>query len=472
MDLDPKAVEIAQLNLLLQISERKQRLPILQNNIKVGNSLIDDPNVSDKAFKWEEEFPEIMKEGGFDIVIGNPPYINIKLLTRNDDGEKVYYKRTFNAAVGNYDLYVLFIEKGISLLKIDGFISFIVPNKFMVTDYGSGIRKFILEEVIIKKIVDVSSISVFKDIGTYPIIFVFKKESNEINRMENEVITLKISNENDFSSNADLFSVKQKEYADNENKTLFFGNENAKNRILKKIIMRSKPLSSICTINSGTTGFEYTNWGKYITEEMTDGTIPFIVTGNIEKYVLNRGRTIRYQGRKLVNAYFKKGNEVTQGKWELFSSRKIVIRGMALSLTAAYDEFGCACGVSVYTITKIDTNVDLFYLLGVLNSRLIDFFYKSQFISKHLAGGYIGYNKGQLEKIPIVIADETQQNKISALVKEYITNAKVLFNFKDKTDQREEMEKKLDNYKNSIDSLVYEIYNINKSEIRIIENTS
>ena len=117
VDLDPKAVEIAQLNLLLQISERKQRLPILPNNIKIGNSLIDDPSISNRAFKWEEEFPEIMKEGGFDILIGNPPYINIKLLTKNDSGEKMYYQKNFISAVGNYDSYVLFVEKGISLLK-------------------------------------------------------------------------------------------------------------------------------------------------------------------------------------------------------------------------------------------------------------------------------------------------------------------------------------------------------------------
>lgn len=82
VDLDPKAVEIAQLNLLLQISESKQKLPLLQNNIKVGNSLIDDPSVSERAFKWEEEFPEIMKEGGFDIVIGNPPYVRIQNLNK------------------------------------------------------------------------------------------------------------------------------------------------------------------------------------------------------------------------------------------------------------------------------------------------------------------------------------------------------------------------------------------------------
>ena len=70
--------------MLLQISERKQRLPILQNNIKVGNSLIDDPSISDRAFKWEGEFPEIMKDGGFDIIIGNPPYVRIQNLNKKE----------------------------------------------------------------------------------------------------------------------------------------------------------------------------------------------------------------------------------------------------------------------------------------------------------------------------------------------------------------------------------------------------
>ena len=195
----------AQLNLLLQISEKKQRLPLLQNNIKVGNSLIDVPSISDRAFKWEEEFPEIMKEGGFDIVIGNPPYINIRFLTKNDSGEKTYYQKKFTSALGNYDLYILFIERGISLLRTDGLISLIIPNKFMVTDYGLGIRKYALNKVMVKKLVDVSSISVFKDIGIYPIIIVFSRENNEDLRMVNEVKTYKIENENDLINNNNFF---------------------------------------------------------------------------------------------------------------------------------------------------------------------------------------------------------------------------------------------------------------------------
>lgn len=82
VDLDAQAVEIAQLNLLLKLAEKRHRLPTLQENVKCGNSLIDDTLlVGDKAFKWEEQFKGILDKGGFDVIIGNPPYINVYLLS-------------------------------------------------------------------------------------------------------------------------------------------------------------------------------------------------------------------------------------------------------------------------------------------------------------------------------------------------------------------------------------------------------
>jgi hypothetical protein len=413
-----------------------------------------------------------MKEGGFDIIIGNPPYINIKFLTKIDSGEKTFYQGKFNSATGNYDLYVLFIEKGIFLLKNGGLISFIVPNKFMVTDYGIGIRKLILNTTIINKIIDVSTISVFKNIGIYPIIFVLKKEKDENLRMSNEVKTFKIVDGTFIINDSSYIKIKQKQYSENVNNLFLFGNDTIKNRIIKKIENNGIPLSEVCTINSGTTGFEYTNWGKYISDVETENSVPFIITGNIEKFIINRNKPVKYQGKKLINAYFKKGNDVTEGKWRLFSSKKIVIRGMARNLTAAYDEIGCACGVSVYTITNIDERIDLFYLLGLLNSKLLDFYYKSQFISKHLAGEYIGFNKGQLEQIPIIIADKNYQDKISFLVKDYISKSKMLMNLTGKnTNESDNINLNLIDIKEKIDNLVFEIYNISDSEKEYIANT-
>ncbi|MHB8360220.1 MAG: Eco57I restriction-modification methylase domain-containing protein [Thermoplasmataceae archaeon] len=470
VDLDPKAVEIAQLNLLLQISERKHRLPLLQNNIKIGNSLIDDPSVSDKAFKWEDEFTEIMKEGGFDIVIGNPPYVNIKFITKNDDGEKIYYEKRFYSATGNYDLYVLFIQEGIQLLKGGGLISLIVPNKFMVTDYGKRIRNYVLSHSIIEKFVDVSDLPIFKDVGIYPIIFVFKRENDEGLRLKNKIKTNKPISEENFVQETNYSQIEQRQYLQNTNEIFTFGNEPIKNKIIGKMKVKTEPLSAVSTVNSGTTGFEYTNWGKYISERQTESSIPFIITGNIEKYLLNREKVVRYQGKELTKPYFKKGEEVTEGKWKLFTSKKIVIRGMALRLTAAFDELGCACGVSVYTITNLKENIDLFFLLGILNSELIDFYYKSQFISKHLAGKYIGYNKGQLEQIPIKIIDKIEQVKISSLVKKCIAKRGELLDLQGKkNDENYRLTLEIEQINRNINYEIYKIYNISEDEQKFIK---
>src|SRR3989338_3475730 len=142
VDLDTKAVEIAQLNLLLKAAEKKHRFPTLQENIKVGNSLIDDPAVAgDKAFKWEEQFKDIMKDGGFDVVIGNPPYVRIQTL---DKKQVEWFNGHYaSAEKGNYDIYVLFVEKGLQVLNPKGEMGFILPHKFFNAKYGEPLRGLI-----------------------------------------------------------------------------------------------------------------------------------------------------------------------------------------------------------------------------------------------------------------------------------------------------------------------------------------
>ncbi len=154
VDLDPKAVEIAQLNLLLQISERKRRLPLLQNNIKIGNSLIDDPKISNRAFKWEEEFPEIMKDGGFDIVIGNPPY-GADLKSAELDYLDINY---LTNSKRNYDTYPLFVERANSVLLGGGYFSFIVPDTFLRKNNFRPFRDFLLSRFKIKKIFEIGHV--------------------------------------------------------------------------------------------------------------------------------------------------------------------------------------------------------------------------------------------------------------------------------------------------------------------------
>ncbi|MBI2576467.1 N-6 DNA methylase, partial [Candidatus Woesearchaeota archaeon] len=175
VDLDSKAVEIAQLNLLLKAAEKKHRLPTLQENIKIGNSLIDDSAVAgERAFKWEEQFKDIMGSGGFDVVIGNPPYVRQEEITSFKTSLKEYI-----VFEGRADLYIYFIEKGIKLLKEGGYLGFIVPNKFLAAGYGKALRKYILANCHIFRIVDVSNIRVFSEASVYPVMIILQKYKPE-----------------------------------------------------------------------------------------------------------------------------------------------------------------------------------------------------------------------------------------------------------------------------------------------------
>ncbi|MFN5442982.1 MAG: Eco57I restriction-modification methylase domain-containing protein, partial [Crocinitomicaceae bacterium] len=143
VDLNDESIEIAKLSLWLRTAQKGRKLNSLNNNIKCGNSLIDDPEVAgDKAFSWEKEFPEVFMRGGFDVIIGNPPYVRMQNI---DLKSRAYFSASYSTAFQNYDLYVLFTEKTKALLNKLGTASFIMPKKFITSEYGEKIKCFIYD---------------------------------------------------------------------------------------------------------------------------------------------------------------------------------------------------------------------------------------------------------------------------------------------------------------------------------------
>ena len=184
VDLDQRAVDIARLNLLLRAVAQRELLPSLAQNVVRGNSLISGteaelrPYFGDgwrekQPFDWEREFPAVMEQGGFDIVIGNPPYVRIQTLDRED---VAYYNEQYAAATGNYDIYTLFVEKGLELLRPGGALGFIVPNKFMQAAYGRGLRRLLSEAKAVSKIVDFGDAQVFESGTNYTCLLFLRKE--------------------------------------------------------------------------------------------------------------------------------------------------------------------------------------------------------------------------------------------------------------------------------------------------------
>jgi SAM-dependent methyltransferase len=167
VDLDPQAVEVTRLNLALRAATAREKLPML-GHIQCGDSLVDDPAAAgDAAFRWDEHFPAVMAAGGFDAVIGNPPYVRQESLTA---AFKQHAAAHYQTHAGSADLYVYFFERAAALLRPGGAFGMIAPNKWLRAGYGKGLRAFLAPRVT--EVIDFGDLPVFKDATTYPCIVI------------------------------------------------------------------------------------------------------------------------------------------------------------------------------------------------------------------------------------------------------------------------------------------------------------
>jgi hypothetical protein len=171
VDLSSESVEITKLSLWLKTAERGKPLTDLNHNIKVGNSIVSDVNIDRRAFDWEAAFPHVFAEGGFDVVLGNPPYVRQELLSPI----KPYLQQHYQSSDGVADLYTYFYERGIQFLKVDGVMSYIVTNKWLKAGYGENLRRFFVEHSHIEQIIDFGHAPIFQDADTFPCIISVRK---------------------------------------------------------------------------------------------------------------------------------------------------------------------------------------------------------------------------------------------------------------------------------------------------------
>jgi len=442
VDLDSKAVEITKLNLLLKAAEKNRKLPEeLDMHIKHGNSLIDDESIAKlDAFKWEEKFRDVMKNGGFDVVIGNPPYG-----AEITEPEKQYIKQKyFDDKTGN--TASLFIFKALSLLKDGGYFAYIVPKQLTYISSWASVRKSLLSFDLIK-IIDASE--AFPDVELEQIVFIVRK-----NKTKSKNIKLGFANNNkieEYSGNNKYF---------NERRFPLWITE-GNHTIFDKILDNSSPLSSVAKVN----------WGgpvaKFLSKEKTGDSIPCIRGREIHRYSINSEYFIKK--KDIVDSYYVKGEKLI---FQRIVSRcgPILIanyRDARLNGTYSNDK-----NYADKTVTLIwNSEIPLKFLLGILNSRLISWF----------AHRYL-YNRSQLtmefmyeyaRSFPIKkTSEEKIVKKISLLVDQILSLNKRLNEFGDKkTSESARIEAEIKKTDNEIDELVYELYGITEAEKKIIEES-
>ena len=442
VDLDKQAVDIAQLNLLLKVAEKKEKLPILQQNIKNGNSLIDNPNLAgDKAFKWNEEFAEIMNGGGFDVVVGNPPWVQSKFLHKD---AKDYYSLNYSTARKQYDLFNIFVEKGLWLLENGGVLGFIVPDRFIVnSDYGI-LRKFLLDNTKIKQIVQVGE-GVFTGVEMPSAIIILEKCDSEKDRNKN-MINVRLG------MNSIVQKTKQTDFYGNEDFAFSIFNNNEFKNIIQKIEKGSKKLSEFVMNGRGV------EIGKKSTAvSNTSGDVRFLIGSDIDRYEI---KSFHYL--KLRDGAINYKNP------ELYKGEKILIRKTGLGINAVLDRDTYVIQV-IYIFRAKTNDVNLRYILGILNSKLMNFYYFSKFgqrerkVFPHLT-------QGKVLQLPIKYIKENDKaltDKVNDILNQYRGFNKLTYN----SDKKMELKNEIEKISNEIDNIIYKLYGITEEEKKVIEES-
>lgn len=436
VDINEESVGIAQLALWLRTAKPYRKLNSLNQNIKCGNSLISDPAVAgDKAFNWQEQFPKVFEKGGFDVVIGNPPYVNINTQPQNHE----YFKSQYSEIHTGYnDLMYYFLYKGIKLLKADGLMGMITSNYYLGNEYAKKLRLFLNGHV--ERIIDFHNEMIFLDANVHTsIIFA----SNRINLPYIEIFQNKRDNSNceiNLQNNFTRCNLIRKDMGD----MWIIANQDASD-IIKKMQAGSVHLEDITIIEKGSTSgkndvftvsCEFARANKFeddiIRKNIKNGDIhSYLITdrGNLMIYTDNETQIDRYPNiHKYLLSHKKEllqRNEVKKGVYEWYrlerprnkqvfdAKEKIVVPYRAEHNRFAYDNnqyFND--GGDIRAIVISNENYSIKYLLVLLNSKLLDWYYG--FIGKTKGAAREYFNK-PLAEIPIPNIEKSYQQPFIAL---------------------------------------------------------
>ena len=440
VDINEESVEIAQLSLWLRTAKAQRKLNTLSENIKCGNSLISDPGIAGpKAFNWQEQFPKVFEKGGFDVVIGNPPYVQLQSMGEMSD---VYAKCGFETYNKSADLYCLFTEKGYSLLKEGGMQSFIMPNKWMLVSYGKELRKF-MAKTDLQQIINFGDVQFFDEATIYVCIFVTRKSDDN----KGDVLALSLNQKTyhgDFLGEvpSQLAAYPSESFGEKE----WIIQPKAHYEILRKmqkgIALKDMPIS----INYGIkTGY---NDAFFIDEATRERLIAEDPKSSELIKPLLRGRDIQtwipeWDGLYLINPhngvkdaelaainiddypvvkqhldkfYDKLSKRIDKGvtPYNLrncdyigeFSKPKIMYPNMTSLFPFIYDEKGFFGNDKTFMITANDESVNLKYITAILNSKLCKLWI--WYNSPELQGGTREIRKVYFENFRIPFDDNQQ----------------------------------------------------------------
>lgn len=557
VDIDPQAVEVTRFSLSLKALEDLREgelteertlfhqtvLPDLSQNIKNGNSLIGNDYFAGQmfadtaemkrvnAFDWKSEFPEIMKSGGFDAVIGNPPYIRIQTMKEWAPLEVEIYKEVYQSAkAGNYDIYVVFVEKALSILNERGRMGYILPHKFFNSQYGAALRGLVASGKHLGKVIHFGDQQVFDGATTYTCLLFLDKKGNDDFEMvrvqdlsawrEQATQTSEVLKTSEVSGRITAANVTESEwnFTVGEGAGLF---EKLTQMPVKLGDVADKMAQGIRTSANEIYVVDYISEKKNVVTafskqldknvELDKKSLSLFLQGReIKRYqilasgkmsiipyhiengraVLNSPKLMRDE-HPLTSSYLAENKAFLENRekgkmkgaeWyafvypkniDLMKQSKILIPDIADRSQFAFDENGEYSFTSGYGITlKNDSKLSLMYVLGLLNSKLLEYYLKR--VSTPMRGGFFRFFTQFMERIPIRTIDfnnpteKSQHEKMAVLVSQMLELHKSKADAKTQA-EADVYERQIKSVDGAIDGLVYDLYGLTEEEIKIVE---
>jgi hypothetical protein len=512
-------------------------LPDLGENIKCGNSLIGPdyfegqlmPDEEEmrrvNPFDWEKEFPEIMEAGGFDAVIGNPPYVRIQTMKEWAPTEVEFYKEAYTAASkGNYDIYVVFVQRALQLLNDKGRMGYILPHKFFQAQYGQPLRELIATGNHLGEIVHFGDEQVFAGASTYTCLLFLDKGGNKTFRYvqvedlaswrlggeETEgTVSATVANQNEWTFVTGPGGALFQRLADMPRKLehvterIFQGLKTGADQIY--ILEELERDRRLVRVFSRATGRDY---------RLEDGLLHPLVKGGDSKayclaetarlilfpYTSHNSGQIQLLSESRVRsdyphawAYLAENRDYLENRehgkmrgegWygytrnqalDVISRPKIFTPDIALRASFSLDEVGdvfftggVAGGYGI--LVRPEESRD--YVLGLLNSKLLDWFIRQS--ATQMRGGYFSYESRFIRRLPIRTVnfddahDVAQQDRMVALVQRMLDLHKKLAAATIPAEKKL-YQRQIESTDQEIDELVYELYGLTREEIAIVE---
>ena len=521
VDLNKESVEITKLSLWLKTANKNKTLATLENNIKCGNSLIDDIEIAGElAFNWEKEFSQVFENGGFDVVVGNPPYVSTKQIPAND--RNYYWDKYKEILFSEMDLYEIFIYKSINeLLKNKGYLGFITPDSYFTNTSFELLRKYLLEKTKIIEIIDFPyRFYPFEEVNTETAILILNK------KIDKNFVNLRVSNRN--VNNLYLKeSLKNNIQLSQEEILMKYNNKIIVNinSILNKLLKNSLRFGNYLELHKGwmsipkkiKIGLTEIEKGIFTKEEAIKNNI----INNCSEYL--EGRDIHRYFTDKVNKYvYIKNIDKTTKEWH-FSPKIILQRIVGQNrnkIFATIDLNQKIIFPNANLVNLKNKKDDVRFYLTILNSRLISYFYnlyygesntnltkiafeniplvnieninQQPFIKKADKMLFLNKNLQEIsQKFQRMIMRELGLEKISTKLQNWyllnfdefikeLSKVKVKLSLSQKADwedyfiaeksKAETLNNEITKTDKEIDGMVYELYGLSEEEIRVVES--